>query len=261
MKTIKTALLIVFISASIVSCSKDNSISTPNDPTNANLVASRADNAINVATLPQSILDYISTNYPNETIQTSEIEDNGNYEVYLSSNVELIFDTNGDFLGIDDDSNDNYGDTDINPADLPQSILDYVLVNYPNNTITEAEMENNGNYEIELDNDSVLVFDSNGTFLGVGVDEDDNDGNNDDDDDDDDENNDDDQVIDPSTLPQIVLDYISTNYPNETILQAKIESDGDYEVTLNIGLELHFDANGNFLNTGNGDDDGDGNGD
>lgn len=257
MKTIKTALLIVFISASIVSCSKDNSISNPNDPTNANLVASRADNAINVATLPQAILDYISTNYPNETVQTSEIEDNGNYEVYLSNNIELIFDTNGDFLGIDDDSNGTYGDTHINPTDLPQTILDYILANYPNNTITEAELENNGNYEIELDNDTVLVFDGNGTFLGAGVDEDDNNGNNDDDD----ENNDDDQVIDPSTLPQIVLDYISTNYPNETILQAKIESDGKYEVTLNNGLELHFDANGNFTETGNGDDDGDGNGD
>lgn len=256
MKTIKTTLLLVLVTISIVSCSKDNPNPTPDGPTNANLVASRADNSINVATLPQTILDYISTNYPNETISSSEIEDNGNYEVYLSNNIELIFDANGDFLGIDDDSNDDYGDTDINPADLPQSILDYVLVNYPNNTITEAELENNGNYEIELDDDTVLVFDGNGAFLGVGVDEDDINGNNDDD-----ENEDDDQVIDPSTLPQMVIDYISTNYLNETILQAKIESEGSFEVTLNTGLELHFDANGNFTETGNGDDDGDGDGD
>ncbi|MAL60196.1 MAG: hypothetical protein CMC14_09120 [Flavobacteriaceae bacterium] len=256
MKTIKTTLLLLLATASIVSCSKDNSTSTTDGPTNANLVASRSDNSINVATLPQVVLDYIATNYPDETISASEIEDNGNYEVTLSSGIELIFDTNGDFLGIDDDSGDDYGDTHIDPADLPQNILDYVLVNYPNNTITEAELENNGNYEIELDDDTVLVFDGNGTFLGVGVDEDDNNGN-----ENEDENEDDDQVIDPSTLPQIVLDYISTNYPNETIMQAKVESDGNYEVTLNTGLELHFDSNGNFLETGNGDDDGDGDGD
>jgi len=256
MKTIKTTILLVLVTASIISCSKDNPNTPPDGPTNANLIASRADNSINVATVPQTILDYIATNYPNETIATSEIEDNGNYEVELNSGVELIFDNNGAFLGIDDDGTDDFGDTDINPADLPQNILDYVLVNYPNNTITEAELENNGNYEIELDDSTVLIFDGNGTFLGVGVDEDDNNGN-----DNDDENEDDDQVIDPATLPQIALDYISTNYPNETVMQAKVESDGSYEVTLNTGLELHFDANGNFTETGDGDDDGDGNGD
>ena len=258
MKTINKIIAISIITAGIVSCSKDNVNSLPADPTNTNLVA-RADNSINVATLPQTVLDYITTNYSNQTILTSEIESNGNYEVVLSNSVELIFDANGNFLGIDDDSNDNYGDTYINPADLPQAILDYIANNYPNNTIDEAELENNGNYEVELDDDTELIFDADGNFLGVGVDEDDMDNDNGDDDGDGDD--DDDQVIDPSTLPQIVLDYISTNYPNETIIQAKIESDGEYEVTLNTGLELHFDINGNFVTTGDGDDDGDGNGD
>jgi predicted nucleic acid-binding Zn-ribbon protein len=258
MKTIKKIIAISIITAGIVSCSKDNVNSVPADPTNTNLVA-RADNSINVATLPQSVIDYIATNYPNETIVTSEIEDNGNYEVNLSNNIELIFDSNGTFLGIDDDSNDGYGDSYINPADLPQVILDYITTNYPNNTIDEAELENNGNYEVELDDETILIFDADGNFLGVGVDEDDMD--NDDGDDDGDGDDDDDQVIDPSTLPQIVLDYISANYPNDTIMQAKIESDGEYEVTLSSGIELHFDANGNFLNTDDGDDDNDGEGD
>ncbi len=142
---------------------------TPDGPTNSNLIASRAINSINVATLPQVILDYISTNYPNETIETSEIEDNGNYEVTLSNNIELIFDSNGDFIGVDDDSADDYGDADINPADLPKNILDYILANCPENTIVEAELENNGNYEVELENSTILVFDGNGAFLGVGV--------------------------------------------------------------------------------------------
>ena len=258
MKTIKKPILMLILLMSIVSCSENNTGLTATEPTSANLVA-RADNSINVATLPQTILDYIAANYPNETIVASEIEDNGNYEVNLSNNVELIFDANGTFLGIDDDSNDNYGDSYINPADLPQVILDYVATNYPNNFIDEAELENNGNYEVELNDDTVLIFDADGNFLGIGADEDDMD--NDDGDDDGDGDNDDDQVINPATLPQIVLDYISTNYPNDTIMQAKIESDGEYEVTLSSGIELHFDANGNFLNTDDGDDDNDGQGD
>ena len=256
MKTTKRVLLALLITISIASCSKDDPNVTPDGPINANVVAARADNSINVATLPQEVLDYIATNYSNETVVSSEIEDNGNFEVELSNGIELIFDSNGSFIGVDDDGNDDYGDTDINPADLPQSILDYIMVNYPDTTISEAELENNGNYEVELDDDTVLVFDGDGNFLGVGEDEDDIDDNNDDDGDEGE-----DQVIDPSTLPQIVLDYISANYPNDTIMQAKIESDGEYEVTLSSGIELHFDANGNFLETGDGDDDGDGDGD
>ncbi|QHI36149.1 hypothetical protein IMCC3317_15080 [Kordia antarctica] len=255
MKTTKTVLLILIITTSIFSCSKDSTNVIPNEPASTNLVAAKSDNSINVATLPQVVLDYIATNYPNETIATSEIEDNGSFEVELSSGIELIFNSSGTFIGIDDDSGDDYGDTDINPTDLPQVILDYILANYPSITIHEAELENNGNYEIELTNDVVLIFDGSGTFLGVGVDQDDMN------DDGDETNDDNDQVIDAAMLPQTVLDYVSTNYPNDTILQAQIESDGSYEVTLSTGIELHFDANGVFLNTGNGDDDGDGNGD
>uniref|UniRef100_UPI004048BE1B PepSY-like domain-containing protein n=1 Tax=Mariniflexile sp. TaxID=1979402 RepID=UPI004048BE1B len=257
MKTTKTVLLSLMIATSLLSCTKNDPNATPNGPTNANLTASRADNAINVATLPQAVLDYIATNHTSQTIATSGIEDNGNYEVTLNNGIELIFEANGTFLGIDDDSNDTYGDTDINPAELPQNILDYMLVNYPNHTISEAELENNGNYEIVLNDATALVFDGGGTFLGVDVDQDDHNGNNDNDN----ETDDNDQVVAPSTLPQIILDYISTNYPSEMILQAKIEGGGGYEVTLNNGLEIHFDSNGNFTSTGNGDDDGDGNGD
>jgi hypothetical protein len=251
MKKIQKSIFGLLLSVTIFSCSKDNSNTTLNGPTNANLIAVRADNKINVATLPQVILDFITLNYPNLTILKTDIEKNKNYEVTLSNKVEVIFNTNGTFLGIDDDETEDYGDIDINPEDLPQVILDYILVNYPNEIIDDAELENNDNYEIELNNNVVLVFNANGTFLGVGVDEDNQDG----------DNHENDQVIDPATLPQIILNYISANYPSDVILQAKIESDGNYEVTLSTGLEILFDTNGIFLGTGNGDDDGDGQGD
>jgi len=151
-----------------------------------------------------------------------------------------------------DDDNDGTNDSDedynggngidgsnIDPASLPQTILDYITQNYPNTTIIEAEIESNGNYEVSLSNGVELYFNSNGDFLMTG--NDDNGGN-----DDNDSSN-----IDPASLPQIILDYITQNYPNTTITEAEIESNGNYEVSLSNGVELYFDQDGNFLSVGN----------
>ena len=56
-----------------------------------------------------------------------------------------------------------------------------------------------------------------------------------------------------------MLDYIAANYPDNTIIEAEREDDNTYEVTLNNGMELKFDADGNFLRVDdhNGDDDDD----
>ena len=165
-------------------------------------------------------------------------------------------DTDSDNDGTDDgedsdDDNDGTNDSDedynggngidgsnIDPASLPQTILDYITQNYANATIIEAEIESNGNYEVSLSNGVELYFNSNGDFLMTG--NDDNGGN-----DDNDSSN-----IDPASLPQIILDYITQNYPNTTITEAEIESNGNYEVSLSNDVELYFDQDGNFLSTG-----------
>ena len=89
----------------------------------------------------------------------------------LSNGVELYFNSNGDFLmtGNDDNGgNDDNDSSNIDPASLPQIILDYITQNYPNTTITEAEIESNGNYEVSLSNDVELYFDQDGNFLSTG---------------------------------------------------------------------------------------------
>lgn len=252
MKKIKYLILILTVGFFIVSCSQDN-LGTAQAIDLSKKVA-KSDNSINTATLPQTVLDYITANYPNNTVKKAEIENNGNFEVTLDNDIELIFDVEGQFLGVDDDSSNDYGDSDVALSDLPQVILDFITANYPNETITEAELENNENYEVELSDHTDLVFDADGNFLGIGVDQDDMDDEND-------ENENEETNIDPATLPQIVLDYITANYPNETIIQAETESNGNYEVTLGNGIEVYFDSNGNFLRIGDGDDDGDGDGD
>ncbi|QYA25863.1 hypothetical protein G3I01_10195 [Gramella sp. MT6] len=224
-------------------CSDDD-----NDPGNEVDLDARFFNAdvhVSTSSLPQDILDYVTTNYPDATIREAEIEDNNNFEVYLSNGLELIFDEDGNFLGIDDDNDDDFGDEHLSNSEIPQNILDFIDQYFPGSEIDEAEIENNGNYEIELEDDVELIFDSDGNFLGRGEDEN--------------EDDDDDEDINPADLPQNILDYISENYPDNSIIEAELEDDGEYEVTLNNGVELEFDSEGNFLSAedGNGEDDDD----
>lgn len=230
---------VLFLFLLLQSCS-DNEDSVEPD---LNAVAFSADSHVRTSTLPQNILDYITENYPGLTIIEAEIEDNQNYEITLRDDTELIFNSQGEFLGIDDEEND-FDDEHIPSSELPQNILDFISDNFPGINIEEAELENNGNYEVELENDVELIFDGDGNFLGRAQDEND------------DEQGEDEEDIDPSALPQIILDYIAENYPDNTIIEAEKEEEG-YEVTLNNGVELEFDAEGNFLSEedGNGDDD------
>ena len=55
--------------------------------------------AIPDTVMPQLILDYVDANYPNDFIRGWEIK-NATQNIQLSGNVELEFDTNGNFLRI-----------------------------------------------------------------------------------------------------------------------------------------------------------------
>ena len=194
--------------------------------------------------LAQIILDYVSANYPNETITSAEVDASG-YEVFLSNGLKLEFDINGNFIEISGES-EGLGQ-DINVASLPQVVLDYIAINYPDQSIVEAEQYPN-QFEVTLNNGLKLEFDLNGNFLEISG------GMNDNDQDDDGDN------INPNSLPQAILDYIATNYPNVTIIEAE-EYPTQFEVTLSNGLKLEFDSTGNFIEiSGNNDNDGENDG-
>lgn len=242
--------LTLFMSAVVISISFSScSMNDDQEPAvDLNATAFRADLHLNTSALPQNILDYIVTNYPGMTIREAEIEDNNNYEIELNNDLELIFDSEGNFLGEDtDDDDNNFGDDDMTVAEVPQTIKDFIITNFPGATILKAERENNGNFEIELNNDEELIFDAQGNFLGLAVDEDENE-------------DEDDEDISVSELPQNVRDYITANYPANTVIEAEREDDG-FEVTLNNGVELKFDEDGEFVSAddNNGEDDDDDN--
>lgn len=236
---ILAGILILFLV--FQSCSDDDATQEPD----LNAVAFSADTHVETSSLLQNILSYISENYPGLTIIEAEVEDNSNFEIELSDGTELIFNSEGEFLGVDNDENE-FDDEEIDPANLPQNILDFISTYYPGVEIEEAERENNGNFEVELENDVELIFDGDGNFLGIAQDENE------------DDQGEDEEDINPSQLPQSILDYIAANYPENTIIEAERDSEG-YEVTLNNGVELEFDLDGNLLSVedGNGEDEDD----
>lgn len=243
MKNLKILSLAAASCFTLFACSDDdeNIDSTPD--VDLSETAFTADVHVKTSSLPQPVLDYITANYPDKTIREVELEDNNNYEVELHDGMELIFDSAGEFLGIDDDGDDTFGDRDIAASELPQNIKDFLAEHYPEISVDEAEIENNGNYEVELENDVEIIFDADGNFLGQAEDESGYD-------------DEDDEDIAVADLPQVIQDYIADNYPEQKIIEAEKEDDG-FEVNLSNGVELTFDAEGNFLEAedNNGDDD------
>jgi len=202
---------------------------------------SNDDKHLSVDDLPGGVLDYITTNYPDIEILCIEKKPLGFIEVYLGNGLELKFNGNGQLVDIDDNNNDdNDGDgVHIDPNSLPQSILDYIATHYPNAIITEAERYPN-KYEVELSNGLKLEFTLDGSFIEIS-------GGSRDDNDDNEEEGD----IDPDDLPQVILDYIATHYPNTTIVEAERDSD-KYEVELSNDLELEFTLDGRLIKISGG---------
>lgn len=53
---------------------------------------------IPAADLPQAVLDYVTENYPGDSIENAMLENNGYLFLHLSSGVMLLFDADGNTL-------------------------------------------------------------------------------------------------------------------------------------------------------------------
>ncbi len=129
---------------------------------------------VDLADLPTSITDYIAANYPDaETKRAKTNDHNGNYFVLIKTDdgrVVLKFDADGNF--IEEVSCIHHGCggiTQIDIADLPTTITDYITANYPDADIQKAgQKTNSGNYGVVLNVDGnrvIVVFDEDGNFL------------------------------------------------------------------------------------------------
>jgi len=154
--------------------------------------------------LPAPITNYITTNYPNDTINEAfeHVDTSGNvkYDVCLSNGLDLYFAQDGTLLalGHDDDDDSGGGCDSITIGELPTPAIEYVIANYPNDTIIDIDLELTSagalEYEVKLQDCTELLFNDIGTFLsqsvsggclngnGGGSNDDDDDGDGDDDD-------------------------------------------------------------------------------
>lgn len=178
--------------------------------------------------IPQAILDYVATNYPNNTITDWELEDD-HQEVELDNNLELEFTLNGVFIGIDIDDDGEADDEEIvlTTPEIPAAITNYINTHFPNNTVVLAtkEIENFViTYDIDLSGNTELEFNSNFEITSI-----------------------DSLTALPSTvIPQAILDYLVQNYPNNFVTSWELESNHQ-QVELDNNLDLEFTLTGEFI--------------
>lgn len=149
---------------------------------------------IEISSLPSVIMDYIVANYPDSDIEKAEFEateDGDFYELEVETNdteVELIFDANGNFVEQEQDADDEDDPNDIdeqddaddeqeveiNVTELPQAVKDGIAAEYPGAEMLEADEitreDGSHTYDVEIRYEGKVIevmFDSEGAFLGV----------------------------------------------------------------------------------------------
>ncbi len=112
--------------------------------------------------IPGEIETYASTHFPaNKIIQVVEDRDGftKTYDVILEGNIQLEFNRGKEIISID-------GTEKLPDSVVPEKIRNYVTGNYPDNFITDWELDNK-NQQVGLDNDLDLEFTMSGDFIRI----------------------------------------------------------------------------------------------
>jgi hypothetical protein len=199
-----------------------------------------------IADLAASIKTYITTTYAGATITSAHKESDGSFDVFVTTaagaNLNLNFSAAGDFVSVSSSGNNHSNhETPIAVADLLATITTYITTNYPAATITSAEKDWNGGFEVHITTAAGVRLELNFSATGVFVVGSDSNNNH-----------------SVGTVLVIVQDlivniktYITANYAGATIKEAQLESDGSYDVTIitaaGAKLKLTFTAAGVFV--------------
>ena len=160
---------------------------------------------------------FVDTYFPQVSIRKVE-RDGNKYEVELTDNTDIDFNLSFEWKKIDCDESNVYGSV---PAELvPVQITDYVTANFPNNHIDQIEKKYYG-WDVELNNDHEIKFDSNFNVISGGGNGGGGNGGG---------NN--------SNYPEINT-FVDTYFPQASI--RKVERDGNkYEVELTDNTDIDF---------------------
>lgn len=120
------------------------------------------DKIIPATDLPQEISTYLESHFPENTVVQATVDNelfSKSYEVILKDNTTLKFNSKNKITDIEATSK-------LPNSVIPIQILDYVKTNYPNEVITDWELEDK-NQQVELDNGITLEFTMEGEFLRI----------------------------------------------------------------------------------------------
>lgn len=135
-------MLIAFGMSVLVSCEKEKVLTDVDVPIEINLYVEEhfaEANIIQVKQDPDGLTKY--------------------YDVTLNDNTTLEFNNNMEIIEIDSSS-------ELPDSVIPERIRNYVDENFPNNVITEWQLEDR-NQQIKLDNDMDLEFSMQGEFIRI----------------------------------------------------------------------------------------------
>ncbi len=144
MKTRKSALAIALalITFSLTSCDREK--------------------VLGASEIPAEITEYVSTHFPNNAILQVVEDVDGltkTYDVILKDNISLEFNRKKEIKDID-------GSTKLPESVIPSEITRYVAANFPNNVITDWELEDK-HQQVGLDNGLDIEFTLNGDFIRI----------------------------------------------------------------------------------------------
>lgn len=142
MKNLITIATVVFLLLFVAGCDKETIISEQD--------------------VPIEIKNFVSTNFTNCSISKAIEEKAGKeekYEITLSCGCKLEFNKHKEIIDIDCASK-------LPDSVIPANMLAYVNSNYSNNYIIGWEIQS-GSQEVQLNDNTVLVFDLSGQFIRV----------------------------------------------------------------------------------------------
>lgn len=116
--------------------------------------------------------------------------------------------------------------------DVPQEIQSYVETHFSSNKILQTLKDTEGltlTYDVTLDSAISLEFNRSKEIISIDAN----------------------SKLPDSVIPQKILTYVLTNYPNQVITDWEKESRKVQQIELNNGLDLEFDEDGNYLRIDN----------
>lgn len=142
MQIFKTILFVFSVALFLTSCDNDDDATIDDDK------------------LPEAASVYLQTHFKDIKI-TRVTKDRGDndYDVYLENDVTLEFTDKGEVESIKSID-------ELPNSVIPAKILDYVTTNYPDEYITEWELDGNGQ-EVQLSNKLELKFNKAGDFIRI----------------------------------------------------------------------------------------------